>query len=214
VRIALPGVAVALRFATLLATLLATLFETESRAAEVETGPPSIPSAKPTRKTLLIDFTATTFIGDGLRFNNPYRLGTVLGSTARSLSRTAIYTEVGAAVSVGNPAVASHGLAVRGSIALEGTSQSVLTPSYQLMHRFGAWGVYGRAGIPVVLSPDTTWGLEAAAGALWFVRAGVGVAGEMVGDVFYGAGTREVATPAYPVMSAQLGLWLSWEAMP
>jgi len=49
---------------------------------------------------------------------------------------------------------------------------------------------------------------------VWFVRAGVGLAAELVGDVFYGAGTREVATPAYPVLSAQGGLWLSWEAMP
>jgi hypothetical protein len=46
------------------------------------------------------------------------------------------------------------------------------------------------------------------------VRAGLGLAAELVGDVFYGAGTREVATPAYPVLSAQAGLWLSWEVLP
>jgi hypothetical protein len=32
--------------------------------------------------------------------------------------------------------------------------------------------------------------------------------------VFYGAGTREVAEPVYPVLSAQGGLWLSWQALP
>jgi hypothetical protein len=32
--------------------------------------------------------------------------------------------------------------------------------------------------------------------------------------VFYGAGTRDAATPTYPVLSAQGGLFLSWEAMP
>jgi len=64
-----------------------------------------------------------------------------------------------------------------------------------------------------VLTPDTTWGLEAAAGGIWFARAGVGVAAELVGDLFYGAGTREVAHPAYPILSAQAGLWLSWEAL-
>ena len=40
------------------------------------------------------------------------------------------------------------------------------------------------------------------------------VAAEIVGDVFYGAGTREVATPAYPVLSAQLGLVLAVEVLP
>jgi hypothetical protein len=82
------------------------------------------------------------------------------------------------------------------------------------MHRWGAWGAYGRAGVPLVLTPDVTWGLEGAAGGLWFARAGVGLVAELVGDLFYGAGTREVAVPAYPVLSAQAGLWLSWEAMP
>ena len=203
------------RLGAILALLFATLFASRLRAAEADGGASSnLSSPAPARTPFLIDLTATTFVGDGLRFNNPYRLATVLGSNAQSLSRTASYADVGAALSVGNPALVSHGLALRASLALEGTPQTVLTPSYLLLRRVGAWGVYGRAGVPVVLSPDTTWGLEAAAGALWFVRAGIGLAGEIVGDVFYGAGTREVATPAYPLLSAQFGLWLSWEAMP
>jgi hypothetical protein len=157
---------------------------------------------------------ATAFVGDGLRFNNPYRLATVLGRDARSLSRTASYADVGAALSLGDPAHAAHGIALRTSIALEGTPQAVLTPSYVLLHRVGTWGAYARAGIPIVLSPDSTWGVEASAGGVWFLRAGLGVAAELIGDLFYGAGTREVQTPAYPVLSAQAGLWLSWEAMP
>jgi hypothetical protein len=68
--------------------------------------------------------------------------------------------------------------------------------------------------VPIVLTPDTTFGMEGAAGGVWFVRAGIGLAAELVGDVFYGAGTREVETPAYPVLSAQAGLWLSWEVLP
>jgi hypothetical protein len=172
------------------------------------------PPRPPARAIPLIDVTATTFVGDGLRFNNPYRLATVLGGSAQSVSRTASYMDVGAAVTLGDPARSGHGVAVRVSVALEGTRQSVVTPSYLFQRRFGPWGAYARAGVPLVLSPDTTWGVEGAAGAIRFIRAGIGIAAELVGDVFYGAGTREVATPAYPVLSAQLGLWLSWEAMP
>jgi hypothetical protein len=157
---------------------------------------------------------ATGFAGDGLRFNNPYRLSSVLGADARSLSRTAAYADLGAAVALGDPAALTHGVAVRLSYSLEGVSQAVVTPSYLVMRRFGDWGAYGRAGIGVVVTPRATWGIEAGAGAVWFIRAGVGVAAELVGDVFYGAGTREVGTPAYPVLSAQAGVWLSWESMP
>jgi len=166
------------------------------------------------RKGGWFDLFGTAFIGDGLRLNNPYRLATVLGSQAQSLSRTAAYTDLGGAILIGNPAFLAHGLVLRASLALEGVPQAVLAPSYMVLHRFGPWAAYGRAGVPIVLSPDTTFGMEAAAGGVWFVRAGIGLAAEMVGDVFYGAGTREVGTPAYPVLSAQAGLWLSWEVLP
>ena len=161
-----------------------------------------------------VDLTATSFVGDGLRFNNPFRLSTVLGSNAESLSRTAAYVDLGGAMFLGDPTFIAHGLAVRMSIALEGVPQSVLTPSYLALHRWGPWGAYGRVGPSIVLTPDTTWGLEGAAGGLWFPFAGVGLVAELVGDVYYGAGTREVQVATYPVLSAQAGLWLSWEALP
>jgi hypothetical protein len=161
-----------------------------------------------------VDVFATAFVGDGLRFNNPYRLSTVLGSDARSLSRTAPYADLGVALALGDQSHAAHGVSLRASIALAGVPQAVATPSYLLFRRWTAWAAYGRVGVPVVLSPDTTWGVEGAGGGVWFPRAGLGIAAELVGDLFYGAGTREVATPAYPVLSAQAGLWLSWEALP
>jgi len=161
-----------------------------------------------------VDLVATAYVGDGLRFNNPYRLSTVLGSDAQSLSRTAAYADFGGAMLLGDPAVLAHGLAVRVSSSLEGISQTVLTPSYLALHRWGPWGAFGRAGPTIVLTPDTTWGLEGAAGALWYARAGIGVSLELVGDVVYGAGTRDVAVATYPLLSAQAGLWVSWEAMP
>ncbi len=157
---------------------------------------------------------ATTFVGDGLRFNNPYRLATPLGSSAESVSRTSAYADVGLAATLGAPSGLQHGLALRMSLAVEGVRQAVLTPSYLAWHRWTRWAVYGRAGLPIVLSPAATWGFETGGGGVFFPRAGLGVAAEIVGDLFYGAGTREVATPAYPVLSAQLGVIVAYEVLP
>jgi hypothetical protein len=161
-----------------------------------------------------VGFSATSFVGDGLRFNNPYRLSTVLGSNAGSLSRTAVYADIGAAMFLGDPSALAHGLALRMSFALEGVPQAVLTPSYVVLHRWNAWGAYGRLGPSIVLTPDTTWGGEASAGGLWSPVAGAAIAAELVGDIYYGAGTRDIEVATYPVLSAQVGLWLSWEALP
>ncbi|MDP9035411.1 MAG: hypothetical protein M3O50_11445 [Myxococcota bacterium] len=161
-----------------------------------------------------VNVIGTSFFGDGLRLNNPYRLATVLGSDARSISRTAAYADLGAAFVLGRPDRLAHGLALRASFAMEGISQPVITPAYLIFHRWSTLAVYARAGLAIAVLPETTWGFEGAAGGVWFVRAGIGLALELVTDVFYGAGTREVATPAYPVLSGQGGLWLSWEAMP
>jgi hypothetical protein len=204
----LPRVPVALKPAmsgalALLGALVA--LETHARADEA---PP------PVTRSGYAQLFATAFLGDGLRFNNPYRLATPLGSSAESVSRTAAYTEIGIAATLGAPAGLQHGAALRMSFALEGVRQAVLVPSYLLWRRWTHFAAYGRAGLPIVLSPDATWGLEAAAGGVWFPRAGLGVAAELVGDVFYGAGTREVATPAYPIVSGQLGVIVAYEVLP
>lgn len=157
---------------------------------------------------------ATAYVGDGLRFNNPYRLATPLGSNAESLSRTASYVDVGLALTLGDPLGLQQGGALRLSSAMEGISQQVLTPSYLMWRRWRSWAAYGRAGLPIVLSPQATWGLEIGGGGVWFFRGGIGVAAEVVGDLFYGAGTRDVARPAYPVLSAQLGVVIAYEVLP
>ena len=195
------------RFHTLSAFALVSLAPALARADGDEVSPAA-------RKRGWVDVIATGFVGDGLRSNNPYRLATVLGSAAQSLSRTAAYADVGVAFVLGDPARLAQGAALRVTLGLEGVPQSVLTPSYLALRRWGPWGAYGRGGVALVLAPDVTWGLEAAAGGIWFARAGVGVAAEVVGDLFYGAATRDVGAPAYPVLSAQAGLWLSWEVIP
>ena len=157
---------------------------------------------------------ATSFIGDGLRFNNPYRLATPLGNDAESVSRTAPYIDIGLAATFGNPLGIQHGAALRTSAALHGVGQIVMTPSYLAWRRWSSLAVYGRAGVPLVLTPAVTWGLEAGLGATWFFLGGFGLAAEVVGDVFYGAGTRDTATVTYPVLSGQLGLVAAFEVLP
>lgn len=181
-----------------------------SEAPEVDTSVLKTAS----HKSSFVDIFASAFVGDGLRLNNPYRLATVLGHTAQSLSRTAPYTDIGVAIAFGDPTRTANGLSLRVSVALEGVPQSVLTPSYIVLHRFTDCAAYARAGAAIVVSPDATWGFEGAAGGIWFARAGIGLVAEVVGDLFYGAGTREAGQPTYPVLSGQGGLWLSWEALP
>ncbi len=152
--------------------------------------------------------------GTGLRFNNPYRLATPLGSDAESVSRTAGYLDIGVAGTLGNPLGLQHGAALRTTAAVEGVGQVVMTPSYFGWRRWRSFAAFGRAGIPLVLTPDVTWGLEASAGGAFFFLGGVGVVAEVVGDVFYGAGTRDVAAATYPVLSGQLGLLGTYEVLP
>lgn len=158
---------------------------------------------------------ATAMAGTGLRFNNPYRLATPLGDDAESVSRTAAYVDIGIGMTIfGNPLGFQHGAVLRTTAAVEGVGQVVMTPSYFLWRRWRALAAFGRLGVPLVLTPDVTMGLEAGLGGAWFFLGGVGVVAEMVGDVFYGAGTREAAITSYPILSGQLGLIATYEVLP
>jgi hypothetical protein len=157
---------------------------------------------------------ATSLVGTGLRFNNPYRLATPLGTTAESVSRTAAYVDLGLGVTLGDPMGFQHGAALRWSVSVEGVPERVVVPSYLLYRRFRWVAAYGRLGVPIVLSPSRTFGVEASAGAVFFLRGGIGIAGELVGGLIYGAGTREVQKPVYPVLSGQLGLFVAYEVLP
>lgn len=157
---------------------------------------------------------ATLLGGTGVRFNNPYRLATPLGDNARSVSRSAGYVDVGGGLALGNPGGWQHGLSLRLTRSVEGVPQSVITPSYLLVRRVQSWAFTGRAGLPLVLTPDTTTGLELGAGVAYFIRAGLGVTAEVVGDLFYGAGTDQVAKPTYPMVSGQAGIVVAYEVLP
>ena len=156
---------------------------------------------------------ASALFGDGLRFNDPYRLATVL-TNAESVSRTASYVDLVAAITLGDPRKFQAGFSLHTTLALEGVQQTVLAPSFVLHRRFRDVAAYARAGSPFVCSPEFTWGLEGALGGVWYVRGGIGLVAEIVGDIFYGAGTREVSAAAYPVLSGELGVTIAYEVVP
>jgi hypothetical protein len=156
----------------------------------------------------------STAFGTGLRFNNPYRLSSILGSSAEGVSRTASYVDVGAGVAWGRGRQLRHGATLHCAFAVEGIGQWACSPGYLLYRRTTSWATFARVGPAFVATPNFTWGGELAAGAAWFPLGGVGITGELVGNLFYGAGTREVSSAAYPVLSAQVGLTVAYEVLP
>jgi len=158
---------------------------------------------------------ATAAGGRGLRFNNPFRLGTPLGKTVESVSATSPYVDVGLGVGLGDPHGLQHGPHVHASFALDGVSQSSLTASYMLLRR-GASPLltYGRAGAALLTSPDPNVGAEVAFGIGAFLTGAVGATAEVVGNLFYGAGTYDTVYTVVPVVSLQLGLVVDLEVLP
>jgi hypothetical protein len=152
--------------------------------------------------------------GIGLRFNNPYRLEHQLGDDARGLSSTAPYTDLGIGATFGDPFGWQHGATLRWDRALTGIPQSVVTPSYVLLRRWVAFEAWGRFGFPIVMNPDRNLGTELAFGGAWFFTAGIGVGGELIGDLFFGAAIPDKKTVSYPILSGQLGVIVEWERLP
>jgi hypothetical protein len=154
-------------------------------------------------------------LGDGLRFNNPYRLSTQLGKTPESLSLTAAYYDLGLGVVRGPPDGLEHGAVVHLSIAAQGTPQEVLSVSYIGLERIanGRTMLYGRFGLPIILQPDLSGGLETALGAAFMVSAGIGIQSELVGSLYYGAGTLDRSVTTIPVLSGEIGIFFDYEVL-
>lgn len=149
---------------------------------------------------------AALSVGRGLRFNNPYRLETPLGDTAESVSLSATYLDLSLAMLLVRPPV-DHGMSLSALFALDGIGQFGITPSYLaqlgLSERLAA---RGRLGVPVVIAPDATVGLEVALGSNLLVGHGLGLTSELVGSVFFGAATEEKAVTTIPMLSLQVGI--------
>jgi hypothetical protein len=155
-------------------------------------------------------------LGKGLRFNNPYRLATPLGDSAESLSLTAVYYDLALGLVRGPARGLAHGAVVHLSLAAQGIPQQVLSLSYTALGRMndGRTLLLGRAGLPIILGPDLSGGLELAVGAAYMITSGIGVQSELVGSLYYGAATQERSVTTIPVLSAQLGLFIAYEVLP
>jgi hypothetical protein len=156
-----------------------------------------------------------TAFGRGFRFNNPFRLDTQLGESAESVSLTAPYWDLGLGAMFGDPYGLQHGGVAHLSVSLSGVPQQALSTSYQLLWRSDSpWMVYGRVGPSFLLSPDPNVGGELAAGGAYFLTGGLGLNLELVGNLFYGAGTYETRYSVIPVVSFQGGIVVDYEVLP
>jgi hypothetical protein len=171
-------------------------------------------AAHPAGELMPISGLLSLAIGRGLRFNNPYRLERPLGDTAESVSLAATYLDIGAALMFGERDF-RHGASLGGDVALQGIGQLVLTPSY--LAQFGlsdTLGVMGRVGVPIVVAPDTSLGLEAGVGSNLSLAYGLGAQLELVGSVFFGAATDETSITTIPMLSLQLGVFFEHGVSP
>ena len=152
--------------------------------------------------------------GRGVRFNHPYRLARPLGDSAESVSLAATYLDLGLALLFGGRDF-RHGAALGGAVALQGIGQFVLAPSYlaQLGLTDSA-ALRGRVGVPIVVAPDTTLGLEAAVGSTLDMAYGFGALLELVGSVYFGAATDQTSITTIPMLSLQVGLFFEHRMSP
>lgn len=164
---------------------------------------------------LYAHFYGALSLGRGLRFNNPYRLQTELGDSSQSLSLTAPYLDVAAGALLGSAGHLQHGLGVNASFAIEGIRQEVITPAYlTLLPLSPRWQLRGRLGLPIVLEPDASVGVELGVGAVFLASAGLGFTAEAIGSLFSGAATLEETSTLIPIVSLQLGVLVDYEVLP
>ena len=190
-----------------------------ARAADAGDGgsvrsPFYVDSDRTTRAAYLHWFGALV-LGRGLRLNNPYRLERQLGDSGESLSLSATYLDASLGATLGGFAPVRYGFVVHLSEALEGVAQDVVTPGAIALWRPGPrWLGYGRLGVPVVLRPDTTGGMEAGLGGVWHASAGAGITAELVGSLFYGAATWQRKVTVIPIVALQIGVFVDYEVLP
>jgi hypothetical protein len=160
-------------------------------------------------------FFAQIASGTGVRFNNPYRLGTVLGEDASSTSLLAPFFEVAATYVYGPSGSVQHGASVRAGGPLVGVVQPYVTPSYVFAYREDLPVlIYGRVGTPLLLAPDFNVGAEVAASVSYFFSSGLGLTSEVMFDLFYGAATLDDKYSTIPVLAFSLGVIADVEVLP
>ena len=157
----------------------------------------------------------TLSFGRGFRFNNPFRLATQLESSGESVSLAAPYLDGGLGLTFGNPYGIQHGGSLRISASLDGVRQQAIGIGYLGVYRGDAplMGL-ARLGVSVLTAPDPNVGGELAVGLAWFFTGALGVHAELVGGLYYGAGTYETVYSVIPLISGQAGLIVDYEVLP
>jgi hypothetical protein len=131
------------------------------------------------------------------------------------VSATAPYLEVGFGFALGKPGHVQHGASLRASFALAGVAEQVFSLTYLgLLEVRPRWLLTGRLGTLLAVNPAPNPGFELALGAAFKATGHLGVFAEVVGDLWYGAATFQVAYPVYPVVAVQGGLLVDWEKLP
>lgn len=149
-------------------------------------------------------------LGKGVHTNNPYRLG-----TSDAFGFTAAYLDLSVGLAFGPPDSLQHGFQLSLLSATEGVGQQVFGAYYAALLPVGEHAILrGRAGLPIVLTPDSTMGLEAAAGGAWLFTGGIGASAELVGSFFYGAASPDRTKTVVPVIAIQIGVWFDHEVLP
>lgn len=158
---------------------------------------------------------ATAAAGVGFRFNNPYRLSTILGDDAASTSVTAPYVDFSLNVVKGSADFLQHGGSLHIGSSVDGIVQPFVTPSYVLAYRASLPVLlYGRIGTPILLAPDVNVGAELATSVSYFFTAGLGLTTEIAFDLFYGAATLDDQYSVIPILNLQLGVIADYEFLP
>jgi hypothetical protein len=156
-----------------------------------------------------------TAVGRGLRFNNPFRLETQLGSDAESVSLTPTYWDAALGVAFGDADGFQHGATTHLAVAVEGVPQQAVSLSYILLYRGDTpFMGYARLGVSLITQPDVNAGPELALGGAWFFTGALGITAELAGDIYYGAGTYDIEITTVPVLSLQLGVMVDYEVLP
>jgi hypothetical protein len=189
--------------------------ETADSAVESSAGSPFYIDPDQTTRAAYLHWFGALALGRGLRLNNPYRLQEQLGDRGESLSLSATYLDASLGATWGGFTEFRYGFVVHFSEALQGVAQDVVTPGVIATWRLGPRGLaYGRLGVPVVLRPDTTGGIEAALGGVWHATAGAGLTAELIGSLFYGAATWQRKVTTIPIVALQVGVFVDYEVLP
>jgi hypothetical protein len=116
---------------------------------------------------------------------------------------------------LGPPDDLQHGGEIALSVATDGVPQEVLVLSYVALLPLGErFLARGRAGVPIVIEPDANLGMELGAGGAFLLTGGFGFTAELVGSLFYGAGTLDKTTTTIPLLSLEFGVFFDYEVLP